>query len=380
MIKVTKLRKEYQSKENQKPVLALKDISFEIGTGTIFTLLGPSGCGKTTTLRSIAGLERPSGGQIQIGEQLVFDGFRKHFLPAEKRGLGMVFQSYAIWPHMTVGQNVAYPLQNKKVAKTEIVERVRASLRKVGLEDYINRLAPNLSGGQQQRIALARALVAEPEVLLLDEPLSNLDAKLREQMRIEIKHIQQEFGLTTVYVTHDQEEALALSDQIALMKDGEIVELGKPFDLYDKPKNRFTASFIGLGNFIKSEIVDLDGERAIVQNSFGRFNATNRLKDKSRVVDLFCRPHYVNLSRIKPDQELNVGEGVITDLIFLGETIEVFIKSREDILRIRLHPSFIPQEGERLYFTLQPDKSFVFNCEDGENSKNQETQAIKILA
>ena len=134
--------------------------------------------------------------------------------------------------------------------------------------------------------------------------------------------------------------------------------------MYDHPKNRFTASFIGLGNFIKSEVVELDGDRAVVENSFGKFNATSRLKEKSRVVDLFCRPHYVSLSREKPNQELNVGEGVITDLIFLGETIEVFIKSKEDVLRIRLHPSFIPQEGERLYFTLQPDKSFVFNCEE----------------
>ncbi|MDR7075860.1 iron(III) transport system ATP-binding protein [Neobacillus niacini] len=380
MIRVTRLRKEYQSKENQEPVLALKDISFEIGTGEIFTLLGPSGCGKTTTLRSIAGLERPNGGQIQIGEQIVFDGSRNHYLPAEKRGLGMVFQSYAIWPHMTVGQNVAYPLENKKLPKKEIVERVRASLKKVGLEAYINRLAPNLSGGQQQRIALARALVAEPEVLLLDEPLSNLDAKLREQMRIEIKHIQQEFGLTTVYVTHDQEEALALSDQIALMKDGNIVELGKPFDLYDKPKNRFTASFIGYGNFIKSELVQLDEDMAVVQNSFGRFNATSRLQEKTREVDLFFRPHYVSLYRDKPDQELNVGEGVVTDLIFLGETIEVFIRSGEDIMRIRSHPSFIPHEGERLYFTLQPDKSFVFHCESEASSNNQSAEAEKIFA
>lgn len=378
MIKVTRLRKEYQSKESKETVLALKDISFEIETGTIFTLLGPSGCGKTTTLRSIAGLERPNGGQIVIGEQTVFDGARKHFLPAEKRGLGMVFQSYAIWPHMTVGQNVAYPLQNKKVPKKEIIERVRVSLKKVGLEAYMNRLAPNLSGGQQQRIALARALVAEPEVLLLDEPLSNLDAKLREQMRIEIKHIQQEFGLTTVYVTHDQEEALALADQIALMKDGEIVELGNPFDLYDQPKHRFTASFIGNGNFIKSEVVAVEREMTVVENSFGRFLATSRLKDRSQDVDLFCRPHYVSLSREKPKEGLNVGEGIVSDLIFLGETIEVFLRAGEDTLRVRSHPSFIPNEGERLYFTLQPEKSFVFNRE-GEGSQSQEVELAETL-
>lgn len=379
MIKVKQLLKEYESKENKETVLALKGVSFEIKTGTIFTLLGPSGCGKTTTLRSIAGLERPNGGQIQIGDKIVFNGSKNYFVTADKRGLGMVFQSYAIWPHMTVGQNVAYPLENKKLPKNEIVEKVRASLKKVGLEDYMNRLAPNLSGGQQQRIALARALVAEPEVLLLDEPLSNLDAKLREQMRIELKHIQQEFGLTTVYVTHDQEEALALSDQIALMKDGEIVELGEPFELYDRPKNRFTASFIGHSNFIESEIVATDKDRAVVQNSFGRFHATSRLKENSPIVDLFFRPHYVSLHCKKPDQELNVGEGIITDIIFLGEMIEVYIQSGEDTILVRTHPSFIPQAGERIFFTLQPDKSFVFHIENEKKANSQMVETSKVL-
>ncbi len=363
MIKVHKLRKEFPSHDGNEIVVALNDVSFEIEAGTIFTLLGPSGCGKTTTLRSIAGLELPTSGTIQIGDQIVFDQSQKQLVPAEKRGLGMVFQSYAIWPHMTVGQNVAYPLKSIKMAKNIIEQKTRRILAKVGLEALINRLAPNLSGGQQQRVALARALVAEPKVLLLDEPLSNLDAKLREQMRVELKHIQREFGLTTVYVTHDQEEALALSNCIALMKDGEIVELGDPLQLYDNPHHRFTASFIGYSNFIRSDVKTADKGNILVENSFGRFEGINRLKNDVKEADLFFRPHYVNLYREKPDQQLNVGEGIVTDLIFLGENIEVFLRSGDNKMRVRAHPSFIPQEGERLYFTLYPEKSFVFECE-----------------
>jgi iron(III) transport system ATP-binding protein len=218
--------------------------------GELLTLLGPSGCGKTTTLRMIAGLEEPSGGSIRIGERMVYDRARGIDVPAEMRGLGMVFQSYAIWPHMTVAENVAYPLRMRHVARARQRELVDKVLDLVGLGGLGDKPSPLLSGGQQQRVALARALVFEPALLLLDEPLSNLDAKLREQMRFELRIMQQRVGLTAVYVTHDQEEALTLSDRLVVMNHGEIEQIGTPTDVYEQPATRFVAQFIGKGNMI----------------------------------------------------------------------------------------------------------------------------------
>jgi iron(III) transport system ATP-binding protein len=229
---------------------AIDGIDFEVPSGTFLTLLGPSGCGKTTTLRCLAGLERPDRGQIQIGGSVVVDMARRVFVPVHKRRIGMVFQSYAIWPHMTVMQNVCYPLEELRLNRNEVRTRGEAALELVGLRGYGSRLAPNLSGGQQQRVALARALVGEPEVLLLDEPLSNLDAKLRETMRGELRALQQRLGITTVYVTHDQVEALSMSDWVAVMSNGKIVEQGAPRELYERPKTRFVADFLGMTNFL----------------------------------------------------------------------------------------------------------------------------------
>jgi len=214
MIRVQNLEKIFPSAKGE--VRAMRGVSFEVGKGELFTLLGPSGCGKTTTLRCIAGLEQPLAGEISINDRTVFSAADGTFIGPEKRHIGMVFQSYAIWPHMTVFQNVAYPLAGA-AGRNQIGERVTEILKRLSLGTLADRLAPNLSGGQQQRVALARALVAQPQVLLLDEPLSNLDAKLREQMRFELKALQESFKITTVYVTHDQEEALALSDRIGLM-------------------------------------------------------------------------------------------------------------------------------------------------------------------
>ncbi|MFI9847826.1 ABC transporter ATP-binding protein [Nonomuraea sp. NPDC051941] len=226
----------------------LRDISFTIADGEFFTLLGPSGCGKSTTLACIAGLERPSTGSIAVGPATFVDAGT--FVPPEGRNLGMVFQSYALWPHMTVAQNLAMPLKIRKVDRRTQDELITEALGKVGLAELKDRYPHQLSGGQQQRVALARALVYSPSVLLLDEPLSNLDAQLREQARAWLKRLQEELGITTVYVTHDQEEALALSDRIAVMSKGDMVQIGTPKEIYETPATAEVAAFVGRCNFL----------------------------------------------------------------------------------------------------------------------------------
>ncbi|MEH6630628.1 MAG: ABC transporter ATP-binding protein [Halopseudomonas aestusnigri] len=240
-------------------VTAINDVSFSIEPGHLVTLLGPSGCGKTTTLRMIAGLEHPTSGRILIGGKDVTN------LPATDRDVSMVFQSYALFPHMTVGENVAYGLSVSGLSKKEAAERAKEGLSLVGLDGYEARLPSELSGGQQQRVAVARALVLEPEVLLLDEPLSNLDAKLRRKVREEIRDLQQKLGLTAVYVTHDQEEALAVSDRIIVMNKSVIAQEGTPRELYETPASSFIADFIGDANLVEGEILDQDEVNANVR-------------------------------------------------------------------------------------------------------------------
>jgi len=230
--------------------VAVNAVTLTAADGEFLTLLGPSGCGKTTTLRMIAGLEEPNGGSIRIGDRVIYDRGLGVNVPAETRGLGMVFQSYAIWPHMTVAENIAYPLRMRRVPRARRAELVKKALDLVGLAGFGDKPSPLLSGGQQQRVALARALVFEPALLLLDEPLSNLDAKLREQMRFELRIMQQRVGLTAIYVTHDQEEALTLSDRLVVMNEGEIEQIGTPSEVYERPQTRFVAHFIGKGNML----------------------------------------------------------------------------------------------------------------------------------
>src|SRR4051794_25851720 len=242
------------------PVRAADQVTLEVQRGEVFTLLGPSGCGKTTTLRLVAGLERLDEGEIYLGDRLIASAAKRVFVPAHKRQMGMVFQSYAIWPHLTVFENVAYPLRARGTRGTPLREKVLWALELVGLQGLEERPGPLLSGGQQQRVALARALVYEPDVLLLDEPFSNLDAKLREHMRVEVRRLQRRLGITVLFVTHDQTEALSLSDRIAVMEGGHVVQVGSPRDLYDSPQADFVRDFLGKSVVLHGRVAGVAGD------------------------------------------------------------------------------------------------------------------------
>ena len=244
-------------------VQAVRGIDFFVAPGSMVTLLGPSGCGKTTTLRCIAGLEVPTAGRITVGDRVVYDGETGAFVEPDRRNIGMVFQSYAIWPHMTVGGNVGFPLTIAGISKAEVEERTHATLELVGLGDLQRRSAADLSGGQQQRVALARALVHEPRVVLFDEPLSNLDANLRERMRTELQLLQARLGFTAIFVTHDQEEALSLSDHVVIMNKGRVEQEGSPQEIFGHPATAFTARFLGYSNVFPGRVVEVGQDGAV---------------------------------------------------------------------------------------------------------------------
>jgi iron(III) transport system ATP-binding protein len=298
-----------------KDVIAVDDVSLSIEAGTLVTLLGPSGCGKTTTLRMIAGLEMCTSGTVEIGDVDVTT------LPATDRDVSMVFQSYALFPHMSVIENVSYGLKFSGFKKNEISERAIAGLELVGLSEYGARLPSELSGGQQQRVAVARALVLEPQVLLFDEPLSNLDAKLRRQVREEIREIQQNLGLTVVYVTHDQEEALAVSDRIIVMKNAVVAQDGTPRELYDAPANRFVADFIGEANILPCEIVAVKAEIAKVKIGSYSVNLPSRGLGKGKAL-LAVRPNRVIIGKSKSGKNI---PGKIIRLTYVGNHLEFTI-------------------------------------------------------
>ena len=363
MIRVENLQKTFAGARGE--VRALRGVSFEVPKGQLFTLLGPSGCGKTTTLRCIAGLERPLAGEIVVNEKPVFSSARAVFVQPEERRIGMVFQSYAIWPHMTVAQNVAYPLPNG-LARSDVKMRVERILERLGLGHLADRLAPNLSGGQQQRVALARALAAEPEVLLLDEPLSNLDAKLREQMRFELKTLHESLNITTVYVTHDQEEALALSDQIGLMHEGALVEVGPPMELYRRPAHKITADFLGAANFIAAQVDGTGGrpwDEVSVQSPLGAFAAlrSEEWREGNAAV-LFFRPENVELRYASDgsDGGKNISQGVVERVIFLGNSADAVVRCGELALRVRCHPARAPETGKLVRFYVAPKDCIIF--------------------
>ncbi|MEP7206495.1 MAG: ABC transporter ATP-binding protein [Casimicrobiaceae bacterium] len=363
MLSVKGLFTEYPNDKGQV-VKAAQNVAFDVPEGKLFTLLGPSGCGKTTTLRSIAGLERPKSGEITVSGEPVYSSTKGVFIAPNRRNFGMVFQSYAIWPHMTVFQNAAFPLEvgKKRYSRKDVQTKVMKVLTAVDLDKFAEREATKLSGGQQQRLALARALVMEPKLLLLDEPLSNLDAKLRERMRFELKRLQRELKLTTIYVTHDQSEALALSHEIAVMSEGRIVQIGSPRDIYERPRNKFVADFVGLTNFI-------DGSIAGPGESAGRYRAATEIGDltvtsaenlpNGTEVVLSVRPEDVEL-KDEPVQDrdpaYNYSQGRVDQKVFLGEYVDFQVKVGERLLLARAHPSLRTPIGGQVYIRINPLK------------------------
>jgi iron(III) transport system ATP-binding protein len=362
VISVRSLNTEYPSRRGP-PVKAAQNVAFEVPEGELFTLLGPSGCGKTTTLRSIAGLERPTSGEIQVGGRIVYSSQKSIFVPPNKRDFGMVFQSYAIWPHMSVFENAAFPLQVRpsKLPRGEIRDKVMRVLGAVALDHLAEREATKLSGGQQQRLALARALVMEPKLLLLDEPLSNLDAKLRERMRFELKRIQRELGLTTIYVTHDQSEALALSHEIAVMNEGQIVQIGSPRDIYERPRSKFVADFIGTTNFLDgtARAKDEASGRWVVDTPVGalKVEADSGLSRDAPVV-ISVRPEDVELSDEPPavSDGYNLSTGIVDAKVFLGEFVDFQVKVGDTVLLARAHPSLRTPIGGPIHIRMNPEK------------------------
>jgi iron(III) transport system ATP-binding protein len=363
--KQSKAAKANGDKAEPTRVFAVDDVSFEVQQGEMFTLLGPSGCGKTTTLRSIAGLEKPDSGTISVDRRVLFDaatGRSTVNVPANERGLGMVFQSYAIWPHMSVFDNVGFPLQVRKrsqrPAKAEIAERVERVLDVMELGHLAGRQATKLSGGQQQRLALARALVTQPPLLLLDEPLSNLDAKLRESLRFELKRLQRELGITSIYVTHDQVEALALSSHIAVMRLGKVVQLGKPREIYTNPNSRFVAEFIGTSNFITGTVAGRDGDCVTVDTTEGRLRVRSAIVlpvGDEAIVSI--RPEAVEIGLEGSGGAVpNEWTGEVVNRAFLGDSVDHVVKVGKVEVRNRSNPDVSVAPGTTVHLRMDPDK------------------------
>jgi iron(III) transport system ATP-binding protein len=340
-IKVVNLQKSYGQ------VAAVDNVSFSVRDNEFFSLLGPSGCGKSTTLRCVAGLEDPTAGEIYIGHRLVNSPAANVHVPTEQRPIGMVFQNYAVWPHMRVFENVGYPLKIKKVPRALMREKVTAALQTVGLGRLADRYPNQLSGGEQQRVALARALIKEPEVLLLDEPLSNLDAKLREQMRFELKELQRRTGIPILYVTHDQAEALAMSDRMAVMNGGRLLQVGAPAEIYEHPANRFVADFIGLMNFLSCRVVERTGETATVQLLGGsRLTIADRSGQDGECT-LAARPEDITLG---PSGNIPC---FIVVKNYLGNVIDYKVNACDQVLRVQTPNTDIFEEGENLALAIQ---------------------------
>ena len=350
-IEIRGVFKHYRSEG--RTIKALDGVDLTIPSRQIFTLLGPSGCGKTTLLRCIVGLEAPDAGEIRIGGEVVWSKDGNVSVPPEKRGLGMVFQTYAIWPHMNVFDNVAYPLQVRGVGANEIRERVAKTLSFVQLEGYESRPATRLSGGQQQRVALARALIAEPKVILFDEPLSNLDAKLREETRKELKAFLAELQITAVYVTHDRVEALALSDRIAVMRAGRLVEVGTPQKIYFDADTQFVADFIGRANLVKARVRGERGGHTIVECGLGTIACTRRDFPAGADVTLCVRPEFIHVQGGAQAGE-NAVSGRIESQVFVGEAYECGIRAGTELLLARIDPDAKLKTGDAVGFRLDP--------------------------
>ena len=345
---------------------AVDDLNLEIKDGEFVSLLGPSGCGKTTTLRLVAGFLQPDGGEIRVDGNVISSP--SLLVPPERRNMSMIFQSYAVWPHMTVFQNVAYGLKFKKLAKQATLEKVERLLRVVHLEALKERYPAELSGGQQQRVALARALVVEPQILLLDEPLSNLDANLREEMRFEIRRLHEEFGITTIYVTHDQGEAMVASDRIAVMNKGKIIQVGAPQEIFDEPLTRFVAEFIGKTNILPGR---LEAENKVCLSAGFSVKVAPPANIGGGETFVCIRPH--NLVLVGSESEArdlagrgyNVFSGMIQRRIYFGDAIDYLIGLAPNgaALRVVAPPSQRYEKGHTVYALARPEHCVVVSEE-----------------
>ncbi|MGP1680504.1 MAG: ABC transporter ATP-binding protein [Burkholderiales bacterium] len=329
---------------------AVQGISFSAEAGEHLTLLGPSGCGKTTTLRAIAGLEQPSSGEIELSGQPLFSSVRRINVPTEKRGVSMVFQSYAIWPHMSVFENVAYGLRVRRIDEHKISESVNRALELVQMTNVTHRPASMLSGGQQQRVALARAIAFSPSVVLFDEPLSNLDAKLRGQMRVELRDLQARLQITSIYVTHDQEEALAISDRVIIMNGGKIEQFGTPDDIYNRPRNRFVADFIGSANILEGTLRQFDAEgKFLFEAKDGQLlRGTAPYPVTGKEFEVAIRTAYVHLSEESATAGENQFRGTIRRQMFHGDFIQYIVQWVGGELVVRRSPTEMFDEGANI--------------------------------
>lgn len=363
MIQVKQLYKSFST--GHGGVQAVRGVDFEVEKGEILTLLGPSGCGKTTMLRCIAGLERPEDGEIIVGGQVVFAERGRIMVPPHKRGVGMVFQSYAIWPHLTVFDNVAFPLiyGSIKVSRSEVRQRVLRALDSVQLGGLKDRPAPLLSGGQQQRVALARALVYEPKVLLLDEPLSNLDAKLRTEMRLEIRELVKRLIVTTLYVTHDQEEALVLSDRVAVVHQGRLVQVGSPREIYVSPCNAFVAGFVGEANLLKASVKGrvLENGSRLLSSPIGEFTcAVSPHIGNGGTVTLMFRPDSLYIKKDPDRHGCNLFSGRVDRVSFVGSRLKCEIQVGSSLL-IGEFPSTVEiKQGDEITVEIPSSRIRVF--------------------
>ncbi|MDI6028949.1 ABC transporter ATP-binding protein [Corticibacterium sp. UT-5YL-CI-8] len=367
MLAVEHLQKTFPAPGGTQTVQALKDVSCRIEKGDFFALLGPSGCGKTTLLQSIAGLETPDGGVIRIDDAIVFDGDRRVVVPANRRRLGMVFQSYAIWPHMTVYDNVAFPLVygRTKTPAGQVSPMVMQALERVRLADYADRLTPHLSGGQQQRVALARAIVHEPRLLLLDEPLSNLDARLRDAMRVELRQLVKSLGITTVFVTHDQVEAMSMADKVAVMRSGSIVQQGPPTEVYFRPESAFVANFVGHSNTIPGRVtaVETAGDLTIrrFESPLGEILSSMPSAVGAGEAGLcIIRPQAASIA---PGDQAADGSnsfaGIMTARHFLGDTVDGVFRIGDTEFRLSLGPFDTTAEGAAVDLVVPRDRCII---------------------
>jgi len=338
-------------------VTAVDGISFEVPKGKLLSLLGPSGCGKTTTLNMIAGFEDPDGGDVFVGDKLISSAEQNILLPAHQRNLGMVFQSYGLWPHLRVRENVSFGLEMRNTAKADIAPAVERALELVRLGGLGERYPSQLSGGQQQRVAFARALVYEPDVLLLDEPLSNLDAALREEMRLELKELQEETGITTIFVTHDQVEAMVMSDIIVVMDHGRIQQMGAPRDIYQFPANQFVAGFVGISNFLEGTVAgkaDKDGLTPVqVGDVVLLCEAEGRTKGSH--VSLSIRPEdWIATVKAPPKSTKNRLQGEVEKAVYMGGVLEVWLTTSGQKIRVHGHRLPMLESGSSVYISVDP--------------------------